>query len=144
MDLAQIQTQRFYACPHYLQVWWRFSQTETWRHYPWNNIFPIISLYELVAIASHGNQCWTHLSKSLMQPIPHPTDASYKFKIGQSVLEIFLFKSVDADGQQIDNGGWVYFIKTHLVSIWLGWAKTENDRWQPYLLTNWLFWNLQN
>ena len=44
--MARNQTcPRFYGCPRYLQVWWRSDQK--WSCYPPDNIFPIISLWEL-------------------------------------------------------------------------------------------------
>ena len=45
LDLIRIRTHpRFYACPGYLQVWWRSDQK--WRRYCVHNIFFIISLLE--------------------------------------------------------------------------------------------------
>ena len=44
---------------------------EKWRHY-----FPHYKLME--AFSCHDNQFWSNLPQNLMQPFPHPIDATHK------------------------------------------------------------------
>ena len=74
--MAEIWTHpRFYACSRYLQVWKdRIKKTtkKRWRHF-----FPH---YKSTGVfCCHGNQFWSNLPQNLMQPFPHPSDATHKF-----------------------------------------------------------------
>ena len=87
-DLARNRTcPRFYRCPRYLQVW----RSPDWKcSYRSGDIFPHYK--SMGAFACHGNQTFHPICPpNLMQPFPHPSDAS----------EIFKFKSVD-DGRTPD------------------------------------------
>ena len=65
---------RFYGCPHYLQVWQRSDQQ--WSCYPLDNIFPIISLWEL----SFGNRNFDPIcAKTFCSLSPTPMMLHIKF-----------------------------------------------------------------
>ena len=61
-----------------------------------------------------------------MQPIPHPNDASDEIwlKIGQLVLEIFMFESVDAQTDARTPAQVPYYKLTLSFRLW--WAKNES------------------
>ena len=72
------------------------------------------------AFGCHGNQgFWSNLSQNIMQPFPHPNDATKKKLIMfvQLSSEIFNFESVNDERQTIA------ILYAHLVSLLLRWAK---------------------
>ena len=65
--------QKFYACPRYLQIWKNLIKN---KRKGWDIVFPIISQW-VISVAME-TEFWSNLSQNLMQPFPHPNDASYK------------------------------------------------------------------
>ena len=65
---------RFYVCIWYLQVWPRSYQK--WPRKGGDTIFPIISQWEILVAMT--TTVWSNLPKNLIQPFPHPNDATHK------------------------------------------------------------------
>ena len=72
----------------YLQVWKGLDEKQPLK---WQHRFPIITVWELSV--PWKLELWTSLHQNLLQPFPHPNDASHKFESDEPIgLRVIMLK----------------------------------------------------